>query len=211
VANRTSSARFAWILLSCSILPIGSSLQLRGQTLSGLQIGDDESKTTRLTGKPGQTDTYKTFTGRKWNLVNGNDLSVTTSASGRIVYVESDWKGMSDETGCDLPRLRFGVTTLTELRKRLGSNGFGFKKRGLGMQTADGIVLFNAFEVGTAVVTFVTKVNLVEYRAAKDKDKSVKMGDFARLDAISIADPEYAKSEWGDRTYDPTYKPVTWK
>jgi hypothetical protein len=110
--------------------------------------------------------------------------------------MESEWNGKSDETGCDLHGLKFGVTTLTELRKRFGSNGFGFKERGPAMRTADGVVMFNSLEVGTSVVTFVTKVKAVEYGAAKERDKSVEIGDFARLDAISIAGPECARSEW---------------
>jgi hypothetical protein len=37
------------------------------------------------------------------------------------------------------------------------------------------------------------------------------VAEHAELDAITIADAEYAKSEWGDRIYDPKYKKIEWK
>ena len=36
-------------------------------------------------------------------------------------------------------------------------------------------------------------------------------GPDAKLEAISLANPGYAKSEWGDRVYDPAYKKIEWK
>jgi len=166
--------------------------------------------TTQL-GPPAETGSYKGMSLQRWNLQNGNELSVAVGKGGRIVYLESDWDGKSDDTKCDLPELHFGVTTLAALRKRFGSNGFGFKSRGQGVKTPDGLVLMNSFEVGTSVITFYTKINGDEFERLKASGANPSPADYAKLDAISIADDAYANSEWGERFYDPGYKKIEWK
>jgi hypothetical protein len=93
MAIRMGLTRFALIPALCAILLSGSPIRIRGQSVSNLHIGDDESKVAQLGSKPASTDTYKSFTPRRWRLNNGNDLSVTTSSSGRIVYgVGMEWQ-----------------------------------------------------------------------------------------------------------------------
>jgi hypothetical protein len=106
--------------------------------------------------------------------------------------------------------LRFGETTLTELRKRFGSNGFSFKERGGQLLAQDGAVLVNSYEATNVVITFYNKVSNTEV-ATLDAEGHSSIADHARLDAISISDAAYAKSEWGERVYDPQYKKVDWK
>jgi hypothetical protein len=183
----------------------------RGQALSNLQIGDGASKLASFGDKPPTIEEYKSFLIRKWTLLNGNDLSVTASTGNRIVYIESDWGGRTDDPECDLPDLKFGVTTLTDLRKRFGSNGFSFQGRGTGTETSDGVALFNSYEVGGNIVTFITKVSSEEYSRFKNSGQPWVVADHARLDAISIADAGYAKAEWRARVYDPNYKKIDWK
>ena len=190
---------------------VAGVLDVHAQSLSNLRIGDDVSRLSSLGYQPSDTGTYKSFDLRKWRFSNENELSVTTSKSGRIVYVESDWGGKTDETACDLPGLKFGVTTLSELRRRLGSNGFEFQNRAGVMEVSDGIIMMNSYEVGNIVVTFITKVTEKEYVNIKESGKSWVVADHARLDAISIAEAGYAEGEWGDRIYDPNYKKVEWK
>jgi len=188
-----------------------ATLAASGQSVSGLRIGDKASKLTLLQEKPSAIDTYKSMTVQKWVLPGGNELSVTTSMDGLIVYLESDWNGKSPGTGCDLPGLKFGVTTLADLRMRFGSNGFEFKNRGGVIKTPDGVVMLNSYEIGSVVVTFITKVNQDEYQQAQKSSQHVEVAEFARLDAISYADAEYAKDEWGERIYDPDYKKADWR
>ena len=181
------------------------------QSLLNLRIGDGVSRLSVLGSAPSTIDTYKSFSVRKWTLSTGNDLSVTTFGSSRIVYLESDWGGRTADSACDLPDLKFGVTTLGELRKRFGSNGFGFEHRPAVIQLEDGIPMINSYEVGTNIVTFTTKVAVTELARLKESGQGGAIADYARLDAISIASADYAKGEWGDRIYDPNYKKIDWK
>ncbi len=203
--NRSSKSKIVlslWLLLS-----FGISLATHAQTLQDLRIGDDASRWSKL-GAPCETDNYEAFKVRKWCLANGNELSVTTNSDGKIVYIESDWGGRSSETASDLHDLTFGNTTLGELRKRFGNNGFYFKDRGGVIDIPNGIAMINSYEVGTNIVTFITKID-GEGAANSGPDSSIPKR--AKLDAISIASGEYAKSEWGERVYDPDYRKIEWK
>ncbi len=193
---------FAVIL--CTALLVAPAVS-QAQTLSNVRIGDKSSALARL-GKPTLTDTYKTFVVHKWCFENGNELSVTTDADGKIVYLELDWGGRPAGRETDLRWLFFGETTLSDLRKGFGSNGFAFKERGGVIEAPDGegISMMNSYEVGTKVVTFITKVSAT---VAPDSP----IADHATLDAISIADPNFARTEWGERVYDPEYRKIEWK
>jgi len=180
------------------------------QSLSSLRIGDPLSKLASL-GPVSDSGTYKGMELRKWVLHTGNELSVTFGSSGQIVYLESDWDGKNDNPACDLPGLYFGATTLSELRKRFGSNGLEFKDRPPAITTEDGVVMINSWEVGSVVITFYTRIGLHDYDRMKASGLNPPPADYAKLDAISIADAGYAKSEWEERIYDPQYKKIEWK
>jgi hypothetical protein len=204
-----TKCRFASLAIAL-LLVMARAMPADGQSLSSLQIGDPATKLAAL-GKPVETSDHKGMTVQRWVLPNGNDLSVTTSHAGKIVYIESDWNAGADKNPmCDLSGLQFGQTTLTELRKRFGSNGISFKERSGQMLAEDGAVMLNSYEAGSVVVSFYNKVSNAEV-GRLDPDGQGTMADHARLDAISIADADYAKSQWGDRIYDPQYKKVDWK
>jgi hypothetical protein len=176
------------------------------QSLQGLHIGEDKSALAKL-GVPETIEKYKSYVVQKWTLASGNALSATVNSEGKIVYLESDWNGSADATGSDLDGLRFGATSLADLRRRFGSNGFRFKGRGGVLRTSDGVVMINSYDTSTAVVTFFTKVP----SGASQSSNSTPVAARAKLDALSIADADYAKSEWGERIYDPNYKKPEWK
>lgn len=198
------------IFTAVLLLFVGPLLKSEAQTLAGLKIGDYATEVTVL-GQPVATESYKSFLVRKWAFSNGNELSMATDSKDHIVYLESDWNGDDDATACDLPGLKFGVTTLSDIRKRFGSNGFTFKRREGTIQVPDGVVLMSSYEVGNAVVTFITKVPVTGEQPAPQAAPGSDIADRATLDAISISDPKYAESEWGERVYDPKYKKVDWK
>ena len=199
-----------FILAAVLLLPLGLHPKTEAQTLAGLRIGDDAARLTSL-GAPSATNKYRSYLVRKWTLANGNDLSVTTDTNDRIVYVESDWTGDDAATSCDLEGLKFGTTSLADIRKRLGSNGFTFQRRNGVIQVPDGTVTMTSFLVDDSIVTFITKVPIDGDQAESRAGSGASPADRAKLDAISIAAPKYAESEWGDRINDPRYKPPEWK
>ena len=208
--NRKAAVQAVVSVTTAFILGLAWPDSSAAQSLSSLRIGDPQSKLSSF-GPASDSASYKTMEMRKWVLPSGNELSVTTGSNGEIVYLESDWDGKNDDPACDLPGLHFGVTTLSELRKRFGSNGFEFKDRGPGIKTEDGFVMMNTWEVGKVVITFYTKIGQQEYDRMKASGLNPPPADYAKLDAISIADAGYAKSEWGERIYDPQYKKIEWK
>lgn len=192
-------------------LVLGLAFNAQAQALSSMRIGDDATQTTAL-GQPIASDNYKGYLVRKWSFSNGNQISVTSDSRDRIIYLESDWNGDDDATSCDLPGLKFGVTTLSDIRKRFGSEGFTFKRRQGTIQVPDGVVMMSSYEFGNAVVTFITKVPVTgEQPASPEAKPGSDIADRATLDAISISDPKYAENEWGTRVYDPKYKKAEWK
>jgi len=209
-AMKVKSVTHKFALFLSALLIGGSGTHLCGaQSLHGLKVGEP-SATLGPLGAPSDSDTYKGMAVQRWDRPNGNSLSVTIGKNG-VVFIESDWNGSDDAPGCDLPGLRFEKTTLAELRKRFGSNGFGYKARGYSAETPDGIVMMNSYEVGVVVVTFYTKINRDEFSSLKASGKNPWPADYAKLDAISIAEDNYATSEWGERVYDPAYKKIEWK
>lgn len=188
---------------------------LRAQALLGLRVGDTPSKLSKFGPVSGE-DVYKGMDIFRWILPNHNSLMATVDREGEIVYLESDWGGKSDATGCDLAGLKFGVTTLADLVTRLGSNGFSFKTRPHSRPTNDGVVLLNSYEVENVVLTFYTRISGADYakvRAAEaaNPDGAATDAGYARLEGISMANAAYAKSEWGARVPNPAYKKVDWK
>lgn len=179
------------------------------QSLSSVQIGDTSSKLSPL-GKPASLEAEKDGTVRRWTLPNGNDLSATTDRDSHVVYLEADWNHTDANTGCDLPWLQFGATTLTQIRKHFGSNGFAFKGQAGQLLAKDGAVLLNSYELGNTVITFYNKVSNAEISKLNPEGQS-SFADHARLDAISFASQGYAKAQWGDRIYDPRYQQIAWK
>jgi hypothetical protein len=200
--KRIAAVQSAVIIATAFLVAQARPDWLAAQSLSSLRIGDPPSKLSSL-GPMSDSGSYKGMELRKWVLPSGNELSVTIGSNGLIVYLESDWDGKNDDPACDLTHLHFGSTTLSELRKRFGKNGFGFEDRPPAIETADGAVMINSWEVGTVVVTFYTRIGQQDYDRMKASGANPPPADYAKLDAISIAGADYAKSEWGDRIYDP--------
>lgn len=198
------------LLIAVTLLSLaGGCAAMDAQALLNLRVGDTPNGLSKL-GQVSGLDKYKGNDLYRWVLPNQNSLRAAVDPEGEIVYLESSWGHKSDETGCDLTGLKFGVTTLADLRKRFGSNGFALKKRPHITTTDDGVVLLNSWEVGTVVVTFYTRISPADYAKARASAENDAAPD-ARLEGISLANSAYAKSEWGERVYDPAYKKIEWK
>jgi hypothetical protein len=143
------------------LLRMNLATSLHAQSLASIRVGQPSSKLSAL-GPASASDTYKGMEVSKWVLPTGSDFSAAIGSSGQIVYAELDWGGKGDTPECDLSGLRFGITTLSELRKRFGSNGFAFKGRPASIETHDGLAMLNSYQAGAVVVTFYTKINAHE-------------------------------------------------
>jgi hypothetical protein len=174
-------------------------------TMSGLKIGDPVSNVSTLGLAPRAATHTGPFTVTNWTFADGNQLSVTGSAQGAIVYIEANWGNQPAGAVSDFPDFTYGKTTLAAIRQKFGSNGFAFERHGGAVKVADGVVLINSYEVGTAVATFVTKITGPQARIANIPP------DQAVLVAMSLADPKYADGAWGRRSYDANYRPIAWR
>lgn len=183
---------------------------LHAQAIWDFRVGDTPTGLSKL-GPVSGLEKYKSNDLFRWVLPNRNVLRATVDPEGEIVYLESAWGGTSDATGCDLTGLKFGTTTLEDLRKRFGSGGFAFKKRPHVTTTDDGVVLLNSWEVGNVVVTFYTRISAADRAKAQAAGAGEGAAGYAKLFAISLANAAFAQGEWGNRMTDPAYKKIEWK
>lgn len=182
------------------------------QSLSGLSLSDTLARTSTIGMAPSASNEMGPHSLRRWTFPDGNELSVTARRSdGRIVYMESSWGGRVPGSPTDYPGVKFGETTLTELRRLMGSNGFTYASRAV-FKTDEGIGTSNSYEIAGrpgAVLTFITLVR------GKDVDDvgsgKRKLGDVAKVDSVILADAGYLEGAWGkERGMDPAARPVVW-
>jgi hypothetical protein len=183
---------------------------LRAQSLSGLRIGDELS-TASIGIMPVAKEQSGSFTITKWRFANDNELSVTARA-GKIVFMELDWGGHQNGAQSDFPGLLFGKTTLAEMLDKFGP-GITFSDRPWLDETKDGILLLSYYEVGSVILNVVTKVNNIDLPAVKvELQKGIPaMQKYARLVAMILAAPEYARAMWGNVVYEANSKRIEWK
>jgi hypothetical protein len=199
------------LVIAAFVFGLSRSTCANSQSLSSIHIGDQASELAKF-GPASETRSDMGIQSQRWSLPDGDELSVSADSTGRIIYLESDWDGKGENTAFDLPGFNFGITTLAQIRKKFGSNGFGFKNRAGVIPTDMGVVMLNSYQAGGVIVTFYTRVDEQQYLRMKGSGPNSSFADFAKLDAISLADPNYAKTAgWGKRIYDPGYKDVEWK
>jgi len=152
----------------------------------------------------------------KWELANGNYLSVTyDSVQDRILYMEIDWNQKSTGMSPGISDFIFGRSTLKQIRRRYGSNGFSYAKHMM-FSLEDCLVTFNAFELKqtpTIVAVFITKLPHESKRVIDtlpdEKQMMGVIGEYSKLDAIAVADESYLDEIWGkEKLYDPKSYPI---
>lgn len=174
--------------------------QSTGISMLGLKIGDNKNSLDKIklevVAKADDMVKYKTG--------NGNDFSVT-SEKGKIVYMENDWLQDPKANQPLYSDFRFGQTTLRDIRKKFGTNGFTYESRPAFTTTSD-LIEFNCFEFDSPnheILVVITKVPL----SAKVTEENV--ADHLKLDAIIIADQSYCDRQWGkQKLFDKNYKKI---
>ena len=140
----------------------------------------------------------------KYSTANGNDFSLTVK-NNKVVYMENDWRqNLSGETPL-FSDFKFGKTSLKDIRKAFGTNGFTYERRGAYTTKTD-LIEFNCFEFDSTnneVLVIITKVPL----SGQITEQNV--GESLKLDAIIIAGEKYLDQIWGKaKTFDPNYKKI---
>jgi hypothetical protein len=140
----------------------------------------------------------------KYRTENGNDFSITLE-KGKIVYMENDWSQDDISKQPLYSNFKFGQTTLSDIRKKFGTNGFVYKNRGH-FTTETDLIEFNCFEFDSQnneILVLITKLSL------KSDITEKNVSDKLKLDAMIIADKEYLDRIWGkEKILDPNYKKI---
>jgi hypothetical protein len=187
------------VLFSFSTFSINTDI-----SMVGIKINDNENLIDKINLKVIGNETNGKIHMIKYRTENGNDLAITLK-KGKVVYMENDW--LHDNFGKQplITNFQFGITSLREIRKTFGTNGFGFKKRGP-FTTETDLIEFNCFEVASPnneVLVTITKVSL----NANVTEENVS--DSLKLESIIIANNAYLEELWGkEKLYDNNYKKI---
>jgi len=130
----------------------------------------------------------------KYRTKNGNDLSVTFE-NNMVVYMENDWLLQPEGTKPLYSNFTFGETSLEDIRKEYGTNGFSYVNRSIYTTETD-LIKFNCFEFDSKkneVLVVVTGVSM------DDEDVNVdNVSQKMKLLAVIIADKAYLDKIWGE-------------
>ena len=189
---------------------------LSAQNIAGIAPDDPARRLQSLSLKPIAAEKTEGTTATKFKLDNGTDLSVTTDdRTHKVLFIEADWNGKIAGAQSDFPSLKFGETTLENIRRIAGSNGFGYSTTSMN-RSDDKLVAINVFKIegkpGIAVA-FVTTLDVAEFQkklggrepTTDDIPKNLK------LESLILAREDYLDQIWGnDKAHDPNEKPIKW-
>ncbi len=179
-------------------------------SIAGIKIGDPMEVIEDIDLPRIARDGYGIIKICKWQMSNGNELSATyNSRQNRVIYVEIDWNHKPASADSGLSNFRFGITTLKDIRKALGSNGFSYAQTAF-RGTDDKLATFNAFEIKNypnQIIVFVTSLSISGER--KKLLSADNIAEHLKLEAVILADEEYLDEIWGqEKIYDKDSKAI---
>ena len=180
------------------------------QSILNFKVAEDFRTAAKTHPQPSSEGAAGSFAVVKWDFPNGNAVSVTSSpATGKIVFIESDWGEDPAGAATDIPGLTFGSTKLDDIRRKFRSNGFGFRSNVVQV-IGPNVVSFNCYPIAgenDLVVVFVTTLPISSVpTVAGQPDPHLGEG---HLDAVILASLAYLKTIWGeDRIFDPQTHPI---
>jgi len=111
-----------------ALLVAALTITAQAQSLSGIKLGDAPNVLEKLNLESVAHEEQGAIKTVKFLLTNGNELSVTyNSRENRVIYIEQDWTFKPQGAATDIPAFKFGTTTLEDIRRVKGSNGFCWK------------------------------------------------------------------------------------
>ena len=186
------------------------SLPARAQTLHGLTIGELLVPALKRMPKTQNFSQVRDYVAIKWPLSEGVSLSATASPdTGKIVFLEEDWNAASAVDNSSVPGLVFGATTLSDIRRRFGSNGMGFASNAESLRDGS-LIGINCYELHHAPGVFVAFVTRLTPSGASGgrAPNAVDTGSGVLVSLI-VAEKTYLQTIWGDKLlFDPLYKPI---
>jgi len=185
-------------------------LPATAQTLQGLTVGEALIPALKHMPKTQNYGPLGDYVAVKWQLPGGNDFSATASPdTGKIVFLEEDREPAPAAHDFPLPGLILGTTTLSDIRRRFGSNGIGFASNAETLQNG-ALTGINCFELSHAPGVFVAFVTRVAPPGTPGKrgQYHIDIGDGV-LVSIIVAEKTYLQEIWGNKLlFDPHYKPI---
>ena len=141
----------------------------------------------------------------KYRTKNGNDLSVTFE-NNLVVYMENDWSLQPEGAKPLYSNFTFGRTSLYDIRKAYGTNGFSYVNRSV-FTTETDLLTFNCFEFDSKkneVLVLITGVSMA------DEEVNVEnISNKMKLVAMIIADKAYLDKIWGaEKIFSANYKKI---
>ena len=187
---------FISLLLLTTILVSVSSLSMLGIELYDSRKSVEDLNLPIVGKEPGIV---------KYRTKNGNDLSVTFE-NNMVVYMENDWLLQPAGAKPLYSNFTFGKTSLDDIRKEYGTNGFTYVNRSIYTTETD-LIAFNCFEFDSKkneVLVVITGVSMADEDVNVD-NISKKM----KLLAIIIADKAYLDKIWGEeKIFSGNYKKI---
>jgi hypothetical protein len=186
------------------------------RVFGGVRIGASVASLQKINKRPIDRAGEGAIKTTKWRLDSGNEMSVTyDSEQDKILFMEIDWNHEASGINLGVNGLKFGTSTLRQIRRRYGNNGFSYANFFM-RPIADGFVTVNAFELKATpktVVVFITKLcgdSVRRVSELPEQKQLALMAEFFKLDAIIVADEAYLDEIWGsEKAYDPGGVPIS--
>ena len=191
--------------IALAILLLAGVGHASAQVLDGFTVGEPVASVKGSRPAPADVSPIGSDVAMKWRDAHGSAVSVTVAGDTKqTVFIEHDWGGAPVDNDAGIAGLRFG-TTLDDLRRHFGSNGFGFRTNAVFI--ANNMLLgTNCYEAaGRPGVTLA----LVTGQPIATVDRAHPAIERGRLVAVILARTRYLERMWGsDRLFDPGYHTV---
>lgn len=213
-SNDQQILRTILLLFSICALYWVSGPSAHAQNLGGMKLGDLPGAVDRNHWKLIASDGAQTFRQEKYRDSSGTTLAIAYDRQTRkALFIEMDWNGNArGKNASGIPSLVFGTTTLEDIRRMMGSNGFAYGSNGGMVRDGDRLVAFNAYELKdrpNTVAVFITSIYIPDLGGRMPKVD--EMAKLFKLESIILSEVDYLDSLWGEaKVYDPDNKPASW-
>lgn len=144
----------------------------------------------------------------KYKTLDNNDFFIALK-DGKIVSMENAWLGDSKATKPLYSDFQFGQTSLKDISKKFGSEGYQYKMPDNVVNTDGSTIQLNYFEFDSPNnEVFVT---VTKQAQTSHTNEDLPLANY-KLIAIIIADKKYLDAQFGtEKIFDKNYKKITAK